>query len=411
MTSTPLRFEDLRQPRALLRSPAGIVLDRQPDEQRLVVGPVRAHRFGDLGDEAHPVGFRAAIFVGALVGSLRQELVHEIAVRAMQLQHVEAGLMGAPRRVAPGLHQVLHLVALQRLRHRPFLAVGDRARRHRRPGVPVVDVGRPLQRPVAFPGPRRARLAAGMAELDARDRILLLDEFDEAAERLDEGVVPDAEIADRAAAAPLDLCRIRRRRGRRRRRRICRHSSDASRSESPSRPNIDASAAPRCGCAARRRGSSSAKTAAFPIIPRFLIAGHHCPGETPADAFCCYCLAAPSGFAPSSRRSWPSAWRAAPWRRLSGRVVAAHRAPGIRGSSVPGYCPATACRPAPPLSRPRYPIASCPCRGPRISGTGFCCAKAGPASNAHHSHDANQIFMRPLPELSGQALSTARAPA
>jgi hypothetical protein len=39
-----------------------------------------------------------------------------------------------------------------------------------------------------------------MPELDAGDRILLLDEFGEPAERLDEGVVPDAEIADRAAA-------------------------------------------------------------------------------------------------------------------------------------------------------------------------------------------------------------------
>jgi hypothetical protein len=44
-----------------------------------------------------------------------------------------------------------------------------------------------------------------MAELDAGDGVLLLDEFDEAAERLDELVVPDAEIAERAAAAPLDL--------------------------------------------------------------------------------------------------------------------------------------------------------------------------------------------------------------
>ena len=208
MTSTPLRLEDLRQPRALFRSPSGVVFDRQPNEQRLVVGPVRAHRFGDLGDEAHPVRFGAAIFVGALVGSFRQEFVHEIAVRAVKLQHVEARLMGAPRRVAPGLHEVLDFMALQRPRHRPFLAVRDRARRHRRPRVPVVDVGRSLQRPVAFPRTGGARLAAGMTELDSGDRILLLDEFDQALQRLDECVVPDSEIAHGAAAAPLDLCRF-----------------------------------------------------------------------------------------------------------------------------------------------------------------------------------------------------------
>jgi len=46
--------------------------------------------------------FGAAIFVGALVGALRQELMHEIAVRAVQFEHVETSFMGAPRGVAPG---------------------------------------------------------------------------------------------------------------------------------------------------------------------------------------------------------------------------------------------------------------------------------------------------------------------
>ena len=261
MTSTPLVFQNGCKPRALFRSPPGIVFHRQPHEQRLVVGPVRAHRFRDLGDEAHPVQFRAAIFVAALVGSLRQKFVHEIAVRAVQLQHVEAGFMGAPRRIAPGLHQVFYLAALQRLRHRPFLAVRDRARRHRRPGVPVVDLRRPLQGPVAFPRPGGARLAAGMAELDSGNRILLLDEFDQAA--------PAARRMRRPRCRDRRRCRsraarpwwIRRRRGRRRRRRTCRHSSDASRSEIPSPRNTGASAAPRCGCAARRLGWLTAKTA------------------------------------------------------------------------------------------------------------------------------------------------------
>ena len=134
--------------------------------------------------------------------------MHEIAVRAVQLQHVKTRFMRAPRSTAPGLHQVFHFVALQRLRHRPFLAMGKRARRHRLPGVPILDLRCPLQRAIALPGPRRARLAAGMAELNAGDRILLPDEFDEAAERFDKGVVPDAEVADRAAAAPLDLGRF-----------------------------------------------------------------------------------------------------------------------------------------------------------------------------------------------------------
>ena len=140
MTSTPLRFEDFCQPGALLRSPPGIVLDREADEQRLVVGPVRAHGLGDFGDETHAVGFGAAIFVAARVGAFGKKLVHEIAVRAMQLQHVEISFMRTARRVAPGLHQVLHLAPRKRLRHRPALAMGKRARGHRLPRVPILDV-------------------------------------------------------------------------------------------------------------------------------------------------------------------------------------------------------------------------------------------------------------------------------
>jgi hypothetical protein len=84
----------------------------------------------------------------------------------------------------------------------------DRARRHRLPRVPVLDLRGLLQGPVAFPGTVGARLAAGMAELDPGDRVLLLDELDQPLERLDEGIVPDTEIAHGAAAAPLDLGRF-----------------------------------------------------------------------------------------------------------------------------------------------------------------------------------------------------------
>jgi hypothetical protein len=47
-----------------------------------------------------------------------------------------------------------------------------------------------------------------MAELDPRHSALLVDEFHQPAERRDEGIVPDAEIANGAAAAPLDLGRF-----------------------------------------------------------------------------------------------------------------------------------------------------------------------------------------------------------
>jgi hypothetical protein len=67
ITSTPLRLDDLRQRDALVRSPAGIVLHREAQEQRLGRGPVRAHAFDHLDREAHAVELAAAIFVVAQI--------------------------------------------------------------------------------------------------------------------------------------------------------------------------------------------------------------------------------------------------------------------------------------------------------------------------------------------------------
>jgi hypothetical protein len=47
-----------------------------------------------------------------------------------------------------------------------------------------------------------------MAELDARHRAMPADEIGDRPEMCDEGVIPEAEIAHRAAAAPLDLGRF-----------------------------------------------------------------------------------------------------------------------------------------------------------------------------------------------------------
>ena len=65
-----------------------------------------------------------------------------------------------------------------------------------------------LERPAALPRALGARLAARVAELDARRRPALMHEIDDAREVRHEGIVPDAEIAEGAAAAPLDLGRL-----------------------------------------------------------------------------------------------------------------------------------------------------------------------------------------------------------
>src|SRR6185312_17198317 len=104
-----------------------------------------------------------------------QELMHEVAVGAVQFQHLEARRMRSPRALAPRLDQILDLMAFQRPGHRPFFAVGDRAGCNRRPDLPILDIGPPLQWAIALPRPVRPRLAPGMAELDAGDRALLVD--------------------------------------------------------------------------------------------------------------------------------------------------------------------------------------------------------------------------------------------
>ena len=52
----------------------------------------RAHRGDDLEQQAGPVGERAAVLVGALVGGGREEAAHDRRVAALQLDAVEAAL-------------------------------------------------------------------------------------------------------------------------------------------------------------------------------------------------------------------------------------------------------------------------------------------------------------------------------
>ena len=90
--------------------------------------------------EAHAVELAAAILVVAHVGERREELVDQVAVRAMDIEHVEARLVGAPRRLAPALDHFGDLGARQRARRRIGRRRVDAARRHQLPLVPVVDL-------------------------------------------------------------------------------------------------------------------------------------------------------------------------------------------------------------------------------------------------------------------------------
>ena len=169
---------------ALLRSPAGIVLDREAHEQRLVRRPVRAHALDDLDAEAHAVqlasrhtrrcaGWRTARGTGGSDSRARRAF-----------EHVEARLVRAPRRLAPALD---HLGISSRVSARGIGSCLGALHARSTPPAP----SRPSRRSrataasgaAALPRPEAPRLAAGMAELDAGDRVLLADELDAALER------------------------------------------------------------------------------------------------------------------------------------------------------------------------------------------------------------------------------------
>src|SRR3954453_17180644 len=101
-----------------------------------------------------------------MVSRIRQKLMNEIAVCTMQLERIEPGLIGAPRRVAPRLHEGLYLVALERPRHRPSFTARNCPPPHPLPRLPIVDLGSPVQWGCAFPWPLGSRLATAMTKLN-----------------------------------------------------------------------------------------------------------------------------------------------------------------------------------------------------------------------------------------------------
>src|ERR1700722_17099068 len=68
---------------------------RNLDADRLVLRKRRAHRIEPLQRIAQPVLQAATILIGAPIGYRRQELVQQIAVRAVQFETVEAEPLGA----------------------------------------------------------------------------------------------------------------------------------------------------------------------------------------------------------------------------------------------------------------------------------------------------------------------------
>ncbi len=139
---------------------------RDAHAQRLVARPRLAAGLEHLERKAPALFHRAAILVAAPVAERREELVQQIAVRAVQLDQVETQPQAAlDRRYKRRLH-ALEADCVERHRRVPGLVVGNRRGRKGRPG----QIGRIglRQRSPALPRPLRRGLAPGMAELNAQ---------------------------------------------------------------------------------------------------------------------------------------------------------------------------------------------------------------------------------------------------
>src|SRR5260370_6460658 len=108
----------------------GPVVRADARSERALLWPGFPHRGRDLERKLASVH---SIRIFSLIRERRQELVQEIAVRRMQLEHVEADAPGTQRGADEILHEELYFMDLALTRNGPALADRDRRGRYRRP--------------------------------------------------------------------------------------------------------------------------------------------------------------------------------------------------------------------------------------------------------------------------------------
>src|SRR6476659_5363715 len=102
--------------------------------------------------------------------------MEQVSMRRVQLDDVEACRHRTSHGVLVGIEQRLKVARLESAWRNPALAEGCLGRRDRRPRLVAAIEVFLRERTVAIPRAGHARLAAGVGELDRRDRALAPDE-------------------------------------------------------------------------------------------------------------------------------------------------------------------------------------------------------------------------------------------
>ncbi|RUS16235.1 hypothetical protein BC938DRAFT_476651 [Jimgerdemannia flammicorona] len=179
----------------------GVVGSRNAHEEGLLLGPDGANGGDCLEKETDAIFERSAIFVGALVGITREELVRQVPVRAVQFEHVDARGVSALGGGGEGGGYAVDILDGESVR----LGVGV-IKGNIRGGPNVVGPAALLAGGEAGGLPERESggLAAGVANLDADEAALLVDEVGDTADWLDLGVLPETRIRRRDAPLRFD---------------------------------------------------------------------------------------------------------------------------------------------------------------------------------------------------------------
>src|SRR5262245_56511316 len=130
--------------------------------------------------------------------------MNQIPMRPMDLENAKAGIACATSGRGKRRDDSTNAIARERLRRRIIVGEPNRAWRH-----DVFPTAFALRnRAIAFPWPARARLATGVRQLHPSNTALLVNEMNDALERLDVIVTPDAEVLRANAGLRQDRCRF-----------------------------------------------------------------------------------------------------------------------------------------------------------------------------------------------------------